>query len=54
MRTKIIDFVARALGVLVHIDGLPYERSPRSRDFAAVANPCTAPSASPPNSAAFE
>lgn len=50
MRAKIIDLVARALGVLVHIDGLPYGRSVKT--VAEEANPCRALCASPPNSLA--
>src|SRR5688572_15265780 len=50
MRIKVIDLVARLLGVVVHIDGLPYGRLTNWSSEAA--NPYTAPSASPPSSVA--
>jgi hypothetical protein len=52
MRIKIIDLVARVLGVLVHVDGLPYGRGPTNH-AAGATNPCTAPSALPPTLASY-
>ena len=39
MRTYILHFVAKVLGVLIHIDGLPYGRGPKGPAPAATQQP---------------